>query len=290
MRSLITFLLILVLIYGCSNQKQKTDEVPVNEKIVPVKAGTVSAEEVTERIILTGDIQSIKSVNIFSKVNGIVKARYFGEGDYVNIGDLLGDVEQDIPGMKYEIHKIEATEKGVITRSAFEAGDRVTTQQPVAVITKNDKVFFTAKVFESNLNRIKKGDKFNIELDAFKDKYFIGAVDEISPVVDPTSRTADIKILIDNKINKIKPGMFGHTQLDLGRHKGLVVPIDAIVRSGADFYLFKIDNGKVIRVSVATGIISGNTIEVSGSIIDGDKIVVYGQNLLEEGTKIKIIN
>ncbi|MDZ7377348.1 MAG: efflux transporter periplasmic adaptor subunit, partial [candidate division KSB1 bacterium] len=97
-----------------------------------------------------------------------------------------------------------------------------------------------------------------------------------------------VKISIDNPNLKLKPGMFARCYVKLGDHTGLVVPLDAIVRTGANRYVFRIDDGKAKQVRVQTGAMVNDLIEVQGDLKAGDQVVVLGQNLLEDGTEVRI--
>jgi membrane fusion protein (multidrug efflux system) len=99
---------------------------------------------------------------------------------------------------------------------------------------------------------------------------------------------AALKITINNPNLKLKPGMFARCYLKIGDHSGQVVPLDAIVRTGANRYVYRIDDGKAKEVRVQTGVILNETIEVQGELKPGDRVVILGQNLLEDGASVQI--
>jgi RND family efflux transporter MFP subunit len=172
---------------------------------------------------------------------------------------------------------------------AVENGGRVSTQKPCYTISQIRQIDLVVQVVESLLGQVKVGTQGTIQIDAFPAEKFQGRVAEISPSVDPISRTAEIKIRLNNPKLRLKPGMFGIAYLKLGAHTGMIVPLDAIVRSGVNQYLFRIEAGQAQLRYVHSGVIMGDWLEIKDALKPGALVVVLGQTLIEDGTAVQII-
>lgn len=289
MKKSLMLLILLLLLIGCGRKEAAKQEAKKPEKVIPVKVTAVQGTRIAEKIGITGEIQASYQVEIFAKINGLVTQEKVKLGQRVRKGEVLAEVEQDIPGMDYAPVKIEATTTGTITFDAVEAGGRVSPQRAVYTISQLNPILFVARAPESLLGQIKTGKRVSVNLDAFPDKNYPGRISEINPIVDPMTRTARLEISLDNPQQRLKPGMFGRVEINTGEHSGLTVPLDALVRSGANQYLFLIKNNRAQRVLVETGTSQETRIEVQGKLEIGDSVVVLGQNLLDEETKVEII-
>jgi multidrug efflux pump subunit AcrA (membrane-fusion protein) len=281
-------IIILFLITGCGN-KQTTDKVPDPRKnTVTVSVTRIQKSGIAETSRIFGDIKPLYQVDIFSKVNGLIISEKVETGMNVSKGTVMAEVQQDIPGMEFSPVKVEATQQGIVTMDAVEVGSRVSPQQKLYTIQKIDQVYMQGKILETLLGRVKKGAPATVTSPAYPEEVFHGKISEILPTVDPVTRMGEIKILIANPEFRLKPGMYVETEITADTHPGLLVPLDAIIRRGASTYVFKIVNNIANLVKIDIGLTFGNQIEVKNSLQEGDLIVVIGQNLLNDGTPVRI--
>lgn len=277
-------------ILSCQNQKSTKENIPSTSRTaVPVTVMRVQASEIAEQIRLLGDIRPYYQVDIFSKVSGIIQKEYIEIGQSVKKGMVLAEVQQDIPGMEFSPVKIEATQDGMVSQDLIEEGARITPQQKLYSIQNIEKVYMVGRVLETMMSQLKVGQMISVKVDALPQENFNGKIVEISPVVDQLTRMSEVKILIHNSGTRLKPGMFARADVRINPHHGLLIPIDAIIRRGANQYIFKVEEGIVHQIKIETGTIIGNQIEVHNQLQAGDQIVVLGQNLLSDLAAVKIV-
>lgn len=284
-----TFLGMLVLLHCEREDKTATVNDNSEEESIAVEIVRIKERGIRETIRITGEIIPLYQIEIYSKVAGLVVSEGVEMGQRVHKGMVLARVKQDVPGMEYTAVDVEATQDGVVTTDRVETGDKISPQQPLYTIQGLRQVYFRGSILESDLRKAETDRRVNLTLDAFPGRTFSGTVAEIGPVVDPVSRMGKIKILLDNPDFSIKPGMFGQAVLETGHHKGLVLPVDAIVTTGARHHVFVVQEGYARRIRVYTATISGKLVEVTGDLKAGDPVVVLGQNLLEEHTPVRIV-
>jgi membrane fusion protein, multidrug efflux system len=288
-RSGIIFALIIITL-SCT--KKESSDQPIqslSRQSIPVKAMQIHTTEIAEQLKITGDIRPLYQVDIFSKVSGVIRSEKVGLGEQVSKDRVLAEVQQDIPGMEFTPVKIEATQDGIISLDLVEEGARITPQQKLYTIQRIDQVYMVGRVLESMLSHLKTGWIVPVKVDAFPQEIFNGKIVEISPVIEPVSRMGEVKIQIANSRLKLKPGMFAQAEIKVSSHPGLLVPIDAIIHRGANQYIFKIEKDTAHQIKIETGIAFGDNIEVYNQLKEGDRIVVFGQNLLNDLSVVQVV-
>ncbi len=109
---------------------------------------------------------------------------------------------------------------------------------------------------ERNLAQIKVGQGIEVIADALPGERFAGQIDAINPRVDANGRSLEIRGRLDNTGGKLRPGMFVRVRVIVGeRTNALLVPEEAIVPQGAEFYVYKVVDGQSAqRVPVKIGV------------------------------------
>ncbi|NOY58468.1 MAG: efflux RND transporter periplasmic adaptor subunit [Calditrichaeota bacterium] len=279
----------IIFLAGCGHQQEKQVETKaIAEQRIPVKAATVVEEEISERIKMTGEIASLRQIDILPTAAGKIIDEKVTLGQKVKKGQALAHLIQDVPGMEFSPLAIEATISGYITRDGVEVGAKVSPQRAVYTISQIDSVYMLARVMESDLAKVKINVPVLVQVDTYPGKIFRGRVSQISPLLDGRSRTATAKVVLANLNLELKPGMFARCSIESGKRSSLVIPLDAVIHRGTLQYVYKIEGDSVSRMAIQTGAIVDSLVEVSGRLAAGDQVVVYGQNLLRDGSLVNI--
>jgi RND family efflux transporter MFP subunit len=128
------------------------------------------------------------------------------------------------------------------------------------------------------------------------DRVFRAPVDRISPVVDPMSRTAALRMMIDNADHLLRPGSLADVRIEVDRRdNAIMVPQYSLVltdqegENGEARYAMYVVEGEVARQRLVTlGFYDHNEVEVREGLADGDRYVVQGQHLLRDGSRVRI--
>lgn len=287
-KSFFVIFLSFLLFTSCGRQAEQSNTDEQSKNVVTVKVTLAELKQVTQSIKVTGDIAALYSVHIYPKVPGIVISEKVELGSTVRKNQTLAQMEQDIPGMEFSTINIEATTSGAITVDNVEIGEKVNVQQPVYTISGLERVYMVARLNESDLGKISTGQQTSVKVDAYPEKEFFGKITEIYPVVDRMSRTGTVKITLNNDPRLLKPGMFATGQIYIGTHNAMMIPWDAIVRVGANTYIYVIRNNKADQINIKTGVVEKDMVEVIGNVSAGDSVVALGQNLLEDDMPVRI--
>jgi cobalt-zinc-cadmium efflux system membrane fusion protein len=148
-------------------------------------------------------------------------------------------------------------------------------------------VWIICDVYENDLDAIKVGEFADIRLNAYPSQVFKGRIDNILPVLDPSLRTAKVRIEVANP-GLMRVGMFV-TATFYGKQPQMVaaVPTSAILHlHDRDWVYIPIGSGRFRRQEVVTGAtLPGNQQEIVSGIKPGQQVVSSAlpfQNTVEQ--------
>ena len=118
----------------------------------------------------------------------------------INAIEKTGDIKESLP--------VYATVSGTVTDKLVAEGDYIKEGQPLFKIANLNSVWANFDVYENQIGLFKEGQTVTVTTTAYPGMNFTGKVDFISPVLDPQTRTVTLRVVLGNKENRFKPGMF----------------------------------------------------------------------------------
>ena len=179
---------------------------------------------------------------------------------------------------------------GVITARNYDNGDMYSGGNPVLVVEQITPVKLLINVSETYFTKVKKGAPVDLKLDVYGDEIFKGTISLIYPTIDAATRTFQVEIKLDNRAQRVRPGMFARATLNFGTADHVVVPDLAIVKQAGsgDRYVFVYKDGKVSYNKVQLGRRMGSEYELISGVPDNSQVVVAGQARLVNGTEVDV--
>lgn len=157
------------------------------------------------------------------------------------------------------------------------------TNAPVMTVADLSQVWLAASVAEKDLASVFLGQKVRIELNAYPGEAFEGTVRLIGEILDPDTRTVKVRVAVDNRAGRFRPGMFARTVFSGPRHEALVVPAAALVQSGLVTRVFvETAPFRFEPRAVGVGATLGERVEVVSGLKAGERIVVKDGVLLND--------
>ena len=199
-----------------------------------------------------------------------------------------------------ERHTLKAPFAGVISERHAELGEWVNPGDGLLELVATDNLRFDFRVGQENFVALAPDTPVEITLDALPERSVAGHVDTIVPVKDPRARTFLVRVLADiseaDNPLRITPGMSarGKLNIDAGR-SGVAVSRDALLRfPDGRVTVWVVDSGgelPVVREQVVrTGFEFDGVVEITNGLADGDVVVVRGNETLQEGQTVSILN
>jgi membrane fusion protein, multidrug efflux system len=183
--------------------------------------------------------------------------------------------------------RIASPISGVVVAKHTEVGSTATPGAPLLTIEDGSRYRLEVAVEESQLGKIEMGQQARMRIDALGADDLEGGVSEITPAVDPMSRSYTVKIDLPSR-QGLRSGLYGVARFTSGRKQAMVVPRTAVVERGQLAGVFVVDDASVARLRlVKTGKSYGENVEVMSGLSDGERIVVDGVANVKDGVKIQ---
>lgn len=193
---------------------------------------------------------------------------------------LIGEVERT--GRTNGTVTIRSPITGVIQSLDARAGVTLGAGQTLAQITGIDTVWLNAAVPEVQAGMVRVGQGASATLAAFPGESFAGRVSAILPAAQADSRTLTVRIELANRGGRLRPGMFAAVALGGEGGQALLVPSEAVIRTGTrTLVMLALADGRYRPAEVRTGREGGGKTEVLAGLAAGEKLVASGQFLLD---------
>lgn len=180
---------------------------------------------------------------------GVIQKRYFQEGYYAKVGTALFNIA-DISTLSAKID-----------------------------------------IPEGYVNSVAVGGKveFTIPSMSGENKQVDGVIVRISPVAVQPSRTFEAEVVVDNRDNRLRGGMYAEALITaIPKENVLTIPMTAISMRDDQRTCYVIEDGKAVRKILTTGYIGENLVEVLNGISEKDYVITGGLNKIREGVSVKV--
>ncbi|MBP5478597.1 MAG: efflux RND transporter periplasmic adaptor subunit [Bacteroidaceae bacterium] len=226
----------------------------------------------------------------FERMEALYKIGGISKSDY-DKAKLLYDTNATLAKQLAENAQLVAPVSGVVTARNYDNGDMYNGQNPVLTIEQTNAVKLNVNVSESYYKMLKKGMPATITLDAYEGEEFTGKVTIVSPSIDATTHTFKAEITINNKDQKVRPGMFARATIDFGSKSHTVIPDVALVKQigAGDRYVYVYKDGKVSYNKVELGKHMGDKYEILSGVNAGDQVVIAGHSRLANGKEVEVV-
>ena len=136
-----------------------------------------------------------------------------------------------------------------------------------------------------------------VTLDAWPGETFYGSISEVSPTIDLTSRTMEVRVNVRDTSNKLKPGMFAKVRVVTERKNNIVkIPAAAVISRFGEQYVYIIEKDaenpeiNLAKKRVITpGILIDGVMEITSGLAPNEEVIIRGQTLLDDGSRVNVI-
>ena len=232
------------------------------------------------------------------------------EARYKKAFAAVGGAEASVRSAKAALQAANVAIEYTLIRAPFDAvvltknadiGDMVTpfgaaANAKAAVVTIADmgSLQVEVDVSESNIEKVKKGQPCEIQLDALPEKRFRGAVHMIVPTAERTKATVLVKVSFMDKDSRILPEMsakvaFLQRPVSAAEEKPrTAVSSSAVLTKNGKTSVFLLKDDRVFETPVAAGPRLGDMTEITAGLKPGDKVVIKPSPALKSGARIKV--
>jgi multidrug efflux pump subunit AcrA (membrane-fusion protein) len=184
----------------------------------------------------------------------------------------------------------DANTPRIVGERFVDVGELLSVNQPIVSILENNPLTAVVYVIERDYPKVTIGQQAVVTTDAYPGRTFTGSITRIAPLLKESSRQARLEVEVPNADLTLKPGMFVRARVEFARHENAtLIPLPALVKRNNKDGVFIADtkNLKARFVPVITGIVNGETVEVTEPQISG-LVITMGNHLLEDGSDITL--
>ena len=178
---------------------------------------------------------------------------------------------------------------GVITKKLVHEGHWAMAGEDIYDIVDMSTLWVIASIPESDISSIKMGQSAKITSIAYPGEVFNAKVNFISPVLDPDSRTLEVRFDVSNRNYRLKPDMYVKAEVGSANYQwNIVVPRNAVLRTGKMDMVYIKKGANVFSPKMVTvgGEKDGYYLITSG-LAEGDEIVTSAGFLLDSESQIR---
>ena len=191
-------------------------------------------------------------------------------------------VEVDRTGRTGGRMTVRAPIGGVVQTLGARAGVTLAAGQTLAEISGLGTVWLNAALPEAQAGLVQVGQRATATLTAFPGEAFTGRIIAILPTASADSRTLTVRVELANRGGRLRPGMFAVVALGGDAKPALLVPSEAVIRTGTrSIVMLEKGDGRYHPAEVITGREGGGKTEILQGLAPGEKVVASGQFLLD---------
>lgn len=172
---------------------------------------------------------------------------------------------------------IPAPISGEVERREVSVGQTVGIGDELFELLNADVVWVLCDLYERDIPRVRIGQKVEVVADALPDRAYSGEVAFIHNEVEPATRTTKVRVVVDNRGERLKQNMFVRVQLDTGAGAQVLAPTSAVqTMAGTPVVFVQEGSGVYRRVIVQVAGTFGDKTIVSSGLKPGQMVVTNG--------------
>ena len=252
--------------------------------------------------ILESDLQQLrlqsaeanyqKSLHNYDRAKTLLKKGLANQESVDNLKFETKSLKTNLDQAKLDLDftQIKAPISGVITKRSIKKGNLIQLNTAVYEIVDFNSLQSVINVpenkwglFENNLEVI---FKF-----ASNKETVTGRILRMDPVVDSTTGTFKVVISIDENEARLRPGLFGKTQIVLDKRLDtLLLTKNAIIREDDKSYVYIVNEDKSItKTIIQLGYEMDKSIEILSGLENGQQVITTGKNNVSAESMVEVI-
>lgn len=179
---------------------------------------------------------------------------------------------------------------GTVLKKEALAGAHVDPGEELYTIADLSHIWILAEIYEYELAFVKKGQTAAVTLSYEPGTVLTGHVGFVYPTLDPKTRTAKVRVELDNPDEKLKPDMYANVELTVNLGTRLAVPQEAVIESGQKQLVFLHHGGGRLEPRlIKTGVKTENYYEVLDGLQEKDHVVTSANFLIDSESRLKSV-
>jgi membrane fusion protein (multidrug efflux system) len=272
----------------------KVEEVLVEEGS-HVKQGDVIAR------LDTGDYEnrrdSIKAaynlaLTNLKRLSGLHEQEIIAQSRYDSSKAEVDSLAADLATAELQLERcfIKSSISGIVNQLPAKKGLYLAVGDPVATVLDIDKVKVTVGIPETDVDAVRKIDRFEIRIEALGNKKLTGTKYFLAVAPESMAQVYRLELQVENKLGEILPGMFARVEIIKQEFPdALAIPLYSVISRNDKHFVYLEENNVAKLQEVKLGILDGWHIQITEGLNPGGNVIVVGQRSVDEGQKVNVV-
>jgi len=254
---------------------------PEKQQLIGVKTAPAKTQALTKTIRTVGTIAH--DPELYQAEQELIQAQLAWQQAQANqIAEVTEQAKQLVESSRFHLRHLGLSEELINDISTWTKPDHR------LLLGGAGQYWIYASIYEYELSYVHSGQTAAVDVGAFPGQVFPGIVKTIDPMLDPATRTARARIIVEDPQGVLKPGMYVNVSIAVPIGEVLAVPEEAVFRTGEQQILF-VDKGQGVFEprNVTLGATADGLIEVQSGVTEGESVVTSGNFLIDSESRLK---
>jgi len=306
MKNASVLLAISLIMWGC-NSPAAQNNTPGLPPPITITTASVTHTEMVTTVSIFGVVHLRQEAYLGSQFDGRLDDFSLLPGDRVRKGQRIGTIvppareallqvldEMPLssrPNIKKQIRSIPlvSTMDGVVLEVMRHTGGVVQKGEQIVHIGALSALDIRGDLPVRYLPTIRKTKKITVSFVDYPHVPLVLSLQAISGQINETNQTVMIRLKLDNREGKFRPGMLVKLSFDGNHHLGaLVIPRKALLEEGGQYAVFVLNGKTVEKRTVTPGIMQDEQIEILSGVSANERVVTGKAYSLEDGMEVQV--
>ncbi len=197
----------------------------------------------------------------------------------------------ELARLELERTLVKAPYAGAVAERLADEGTTalVQPQTIVVVLQETAELEGRATIPETHLHAVRVGDPARLHVEGLPEA-IEARVSAVGDVVDPATRTYEVKMRVPNPDHRLKAGVFAQVEITPAPKAGvLVVPREALRTEEGRTRVLTVEEGRVAAIPLQVGIVTPDVAEVLAGLAEGQRVIVGEEaQTLAPGMRVRV--
>lgn len=284
-----------VRLFGTVENNERLENVSVSKFEGWIEGLSVNAEGDT---VNRGDLLfRVYSPNLIAAQKDYINSMRIGNQKRINAVKQrlrsLGIQNNTIHSISHSRQVVErvpvyAESGGTVSELMVREGDYIKPGSKILRLQSYDGVWVIASIAERDLPLIRTGQSVRIKFPSAPNANPEGVVDYIYPTIDTATRTAKVRIEVDNALGELRPGAYADIDVSLQSDALLVIPTESVLYSSLGAHVIvALGEGRFKAKQIEVGVAAAQYTQVISGLDEGEQVVSSGQFMLDSEVNLR---
>lgn len=176
---------------------------------------------------------------------------------------------------------VYAPASGVVTELLVREGGQVLPSSNLMQLADLSRVWLLLEIPENEASRLKIGDEVEAKFESLAGDCFTGHIDYVYPMLERSTRSVQVRVVLTNPLGKLKTGMFASATLVGQRREAISIPSEAVISTGTRTVVIIKEGQRFRPAEVRLGAEKKGQSEILQGLAVGEEVVASGQFLID---------